>query len=255
MRFAPIPKLPDGKQVLGCVHPTRSKDFAAFIADKSRSYEMTGRDAEDWLKCEYQNYPVGRSDGERPEDSTHPVVCVNHADAKAFCQWLTAKERSQSLIGPEDAYRLPTDHEWSLMVGIGDQEDPTAGPATKSGKIKNRYPWGEEFPPTSKVGNYADATAKEYFGWHTIPNYEDGFAATSPVMHFPANNSGFYDLGGNVWEWCEDWFDSDQTYRVLRGACWCYVEKSALLSSYRLSELPEGRDSVIGFRCVLEMGA
>jgi formylglycine-generating enzyme required for sulfatase activity len=71
------------------------------------------------------------------------------------------------------------------------------------------------------------------------------------VGSFAANRYGIYDLGGNVWEWCEDWYDSDQKYRVLRGASWHHDSPDSLLSLSRGYDSPGGRFSGFGFRCVL----
>ena len=51
-----------------------------------------------------------------------------------------------------------------------------------------------------------------------IKGYDDGYATTSPAGSFPANGYGLYDMSGNVWQWCEDWFDASQKERVVRGA-------------------------------------
>ncbi len=105
-------------------------------------------------------------------------------------------------------------------------------PAEKHQNNNVDYPWGKEWPPTRKVGNYADEAYHAKFPvkknekenrmdndkW--IEGYNDGYATTSPVGNFPANAYGLYDMGGNVWQWCEDWFDKDQKDRVLRGASW-----------------------------------
>jgi formylglycine-generating enzyme required for sulfatase activity len=64
-----------------------------------------------------------------------------------------------------------------------------------------------------------------------------------------------YDLGGNVWEWCEDWYDGDQKYRVLRGASWRNVNRDHLLSSLRLGGAPGDRDIYYGLRVVLVGGS
>jgi formylglycine-generating enzyme required for sulfatase activity len=106
------------------------------------------------------------------------------------------------------------------------------------------------------VGNYADATAKRSFsGWPVIEGYDDGYATTSPVGNFAPNNYGLYDMGGNVWQWCEDWYDNDQNSRVLRGASWGNYDPARLLSSYRGRNAPGNRNLYIGFRCVLVSGS
>ena len=71
-----------------------------------------------------------------------------------------------------------------------------------------------------------------------IAGYNDGFVNTSPVGSFAANRFGLYDMGGNVWQWCEDWFDKDQKDRVLRGASWGNSTAHFLLSSYRDHRAP-----------------
>jgi formylglycine-generating enzyme required for sulfatase activity len=123
------------------------------------------------------------------------------------------------------------------------------------------FPWGKDWPPTKKVGNYADETFHAKFSkdakdkakdqpW--IKGYDDGYATTSPVGSFPANAYGLYDMGGNVWQWCEDWFDKDQKERVLRGASWNYYGQGDLFSSYRRCGTPAfNYGTAGGFRCVL----
>jgi formylglycine-generating enzyme required for sulfatase activity len=138
------------------------------------------------------------------------------------------------------SYRLPTDLEWSRAVGLPEEEGTT--PKERHRKNTVDYPWGTGFPPPQpRVGNYADSAYHAQFPkdkW--IEGYTDGFATTAPVGSFPANQFGIHDLGGNVWEWCEDAFEPGSTRRVGRGASWVNFTLSPLSSS-RMDSPPEAR--------------
>jgi len=217
MVFKPVP----GTEVQFCIWETRVKDYAAYAAANA------GVD-ESWKD-------FGR--GFKQAD-THPVVHVNWEDAKAFCEWLTKKELAAGKIKAGQKYRLPKDAEWSVAVGLGKELGDT--PEAKDGGIKDVYPWGKEWPPPKGAGNY-DKELK-------VDNYK----YTSPAGSFAANKLGLHDMGGNVWEWCEDWYDpAAKEYHVLRGASWYYGSPDFLLSSYRLGLSPGHRDFDLGFRCVL----
>ena len=82
----------------------------------------------------------------------------------------------------------------------------------------------------------------------------DTYANTAPVGSFKPNQLGLYDLGGNVWEWCEDWYDSEKEYRVLRGGSCSFPQQASVLSSYRSNNYPDYRNNSYGFRCVLGVG-
>ncbi len=138
-------------------------------------------------------------------------------------------------------YRLPTDAEWSVAVGLGKEKGNT--PKEKSRGIKDVYPWGKEWPPPKGAGNYYKSLKV------------DKFEYTSPVGSFAVNKLGLHDMGGNVWEWCEDKYSPTNTYRVLRGASWVDDYPGSLLSSCRISLTPGGRYDIIGFRCVLVGGS
>jgi formylglycine-generating enzyme required for sulfatase activity len=121
--------------------------------------------------------------------SRHPVMLVSWRDAQAFCQWLSKKERK--------TYRLPTEAEWEYAC---------RGPQSKL------YPWGDELPPKSLVGNLADKTALEKYGekgLEFLPGYDDHYAETAPVGSFKPNGFGLYDMVGNVAEWCHDFYQID----------------------------------------------
>ena len=82
----------------------------------------------------------------------------------------------------------------------------------------------------------------------------DNFANTSPVGTFAASGNGIYDLGGNVWEWCGDWYSSGQSARVLRGGSWIDGVRVYLHSAYRYGDDPNERYDNYGFRVVLVGG-
>ena len=167
------------------------------------------------------------------------MVEVSWEDATAFCEWLSRKEGK--------TYRLPTDHEWSGAVGIGDREDPATLPKDKGATIEG-YPWGNQWPPPSGSGNFAGSEA-EGVGWRCIEGYQDPFPFTAPVGSFELNHHGIKDLSGNVWEWCHDWYDEGKTDRVLRGGSWHSFEEDTLRSSCRF--LLADRCDHVGFRLVV----
>jgi formylglycine-generating enzyme required for sulfatase activity len=88
-----------------------------------------------------------------------------------------------------------------------------------------------------------------------IPGYDDGFANTSSVGSFAANRFGLFDMGGNVWQWCEDWHSRNHVDHVLRGASWGNSERRRLLSSHRYQYTPGFRSNLFGFRCVVGASA
>lgn len=245
MKFVPVVNYKDGKKVLFSIWETRRQDYAAYAA-KNRGVD------ESWKRVEYNGVPVGHED-------EHPVVKVSWESAVAYCAWLTQMERDSGRIGPKDEYRLPTDMEWSYAVGIGEREEAStsASPEDKDGKVEGEYPWGRTFPPPPGSGNYADSEAKGHFRkLSTIKGYSDGYATTAPVGHFKPNRFGLYDLGGNVWEWCRDWYNGNQDSRVFRGNSWRSSDTSSdLQSSCRDGIEPTVFSDNWGFRCVLAVSS
>jgi eukaryotic-like serine/threonine-protein kinase len=219
MRFLPL------GDILMSVWPTRVQDFGAFCQATARK-----RIVPDFT-----------------QDNAHPVVLVTWDDATAFCEWLTQKEIAAEQIAEGEHYRLPTDVEWSRAAGL--PEEGGASPQDRDGKVKE-FPWGKQWPPPAGSGNFADATLRRS-GTATIPNYRDGFAQTSPVGAFPANKLGFYDLSGNVWQWCLEPYKPGSHWGVLRGGSWANAAQAELYMSCRNVIDRSERDVIYGFRCVL----
>jgi eukaryotic-like serine/threonine-protein kinase len=170
-----------------------------------------------------------------------PAVKVSWFDAMAFCKWLTEKEHDENLIEDRQAYRLPTDLEWSMAVGLVNESGAT--PEMRDGKIKNEFPWGKQWPPPNGAGNYPVAAGRRR-------------GATIPVGSFKPNSLGLYDLGGNVWEWCLDTYKggtsaTSRDWGVLRGGSWATSNRLEMQSSYRNVVDRNDRDVIYGFRCVL----
>ena len=151
------------------------------------------------------------------QNDEHPVVNVNWNDARAFCDWLSAK------TGKE--WRLPTSAEWGAVVG------------------NMKYPWGDYYPPNWDDGNYAvGADGRDDPKKIGV----DGILGTAPVGSFKPNVLGFYDLGGNVGEWMWDGLDEKNGRRLIRGAD-CYNSGESCAVSSRVP-FAMARVFNVGFR-------
>jgi formylglycine-generating enzyme required for sulfatase activity len=232
------------------IWPARLRDFAAFAAAAGYQAEggmlTLGPEDHDWA-------PRGRSwrDPGFSQSPDDPVVGVNLADARAFCQWLTRAERRAQAIAAPWRYRLPTDREWSAAIGLG--AEPGRTPEERAAASDGSYPWGPDWPPPPGFGNYAgeESRAGMPSWWGVVPGgYRDPFPRTAPVGRFPPNRLGFFDLSGNVWEWCPDRY-SRGLARVTRGGSWGSDRPAYLRSAQRNPQLPGTRTDELGFRVVL----
>lgn len=175
------------------------------------------------------------------QTNEHPVVNVTWNDANAFCQWLAQRTKT--------AVRLPTEAEWEYACRAGST---------------TRFYSGDDVETLAKIGNVADATAKEKFpDWQSTIEAKDGYVFTAPVGQFRANQFGVYDMHGNVWEWCQDWLGpyndlstkdpvnnsiENKGVRVMRGGSWGKRIPQISSAAHRFSGAPRSRDLDVGFR-------
>jgi formylglycine-generating enzyme required for sulfatase activity len=235
MQLVPVP----GTDVLFSIYETRVRDYEAYAQANPAVSQV-------WMNPVFGGVAV-------TPGPDHPVVNVSWDDAKAFCEWLTRKEQMEERLGRQQFYRLPTDQEWSASVGLGPEAGDT--PEVRASGIPDVYPWGTGWPPLVGSGNYADLSAKASFpSWEVIDTYRDGYATTAPVGSFSPNVYGIYDLGGNVWEWCESRYHMETDARVVRGASWFNAQPGDLLSSALDFHVPGYRYDCYGFRVVLVTG-
>lgn len=168
-----------------------------------------------------------------------PVTTVTWFDATAYCEWR--------------GKRLPTEAEWEK--------------AARGGLEGARYSWGDA-EPNNTSANFADSQTA--FEWRSA-EVNDGFLFTAPVGTFPPNGYDLYDMAGNVWEWCADWYsptyysdaqDAERPLRnpkgpdtgkrrVLRGGTW-YRAVHTIRNAERISDYPNNSLNVVGFRCAMD---
>jgi formylglycine-generating enzyme required for sulfatase activity len=173
------------------------------------------------------------------QDDGHPVVCVSWNDTQEFSRWL-GKESGK-------AYRLPTEAEWEY--------------AARSGGKKEKYAGFSDAGRLSKYANFCDANCE--MTWKTAAQ-DDGYRNTSPVGRYLPNDLGLYDMTGNVWQWCGDWYGENYyrdslrsnpqgptsgSYRVIRGGSWGN-DPAGVRASFRFDFAPGLRNNILGFRLV-----
>lgn len=174
----------------------------------------------------------------------HPVVNVTWNDAVAFCKWLSGQEG--------ETYRLPTEAEWEYACR-GGAETSTA------------YYHGNDPEGLAQVANIADASfnsKKKPNGLYWGISSDDGYVFTSPTGQYHPNAFGLYDMHGNVWEWCADWYESEYydkspvddptgpkkgSFRVNRGGSWSSTARYCR-SANRSRSNPTNRINFLGFR-------
>ncbi|TLU87500.1 MAG: NACHT domain-containing protein [Chlorobium sp.] len=189
----------------------------------------------EYLKGESDLAALFRSENDEDrkfDGDDQPVVGVTWYAASAYCLWLSMLE------GKAARYRLAHEIEWEWAAG---------GKQGTIGEKVREYPWPDEM---------GDVNPK------LLNSYESNIHATTPVGSYPegATPEGLYDMAGNVWEWCCDWYGDDGTfanplgpetgsYRVLRGGSWNLIAEICR-SANRYRSSPDYRNFNVGFRLV-----
>ena len=196
-------------------------------------------------------HPTGL-DSDIKGKGNYPVVQVAYADAEAYAKWA--------------GKRLPTEAEWEF--------------AARGGLSGKTFAWGNEFRPNGKW------MANIYTGQFPYKDTgEDGYAGIAPVGQFPPNGYGLFDMAGNVWQWCSDWYrpdyyarlklagivvarnpqgpassydpgDDDQPERVQRGGSFLCTDQYCtryMMGTRGKGDVDTGSNHV-GFRCVKDAG-
>lgn len=206
------------------------------------------------------SHDSGSFNSQRLNDSAQPVVRVTWEQAARFCNWLSAKEslppayvqKGDTLIAVEPlntGYRLPTEAEWEYCARLMSKHE------------FSKYSWGNTFPPEELSGNYSDQSAKNLLPT-VLEGYNDGYVTTAPPAKFKSNALGLYDMGGNVAEWCHDFYsiysyDPGKIYvdptgpqngkhHVIRGSSWKHGSISTLRLAYR--SYGDDKREDVGFR-------
>jgi len=192
----------------------------------------------EWGRVDGANWKQPDGPG-HPAGENEPVRQVSWNDARVFAHWA--------------GKRLPTEAEWEY--------------AARGGLKGKPYAWGDELTPGGKyMANYWQGSFPER------DEGKDGFVGVAPVGNFPANGYGLFDMTGNVWEWCEDWYSASYysqsekenprgpgvgEERSMRGGSWMCAGN--FCTNYRVSgrshaTVDSGLNN-LGFRCVRDGGS
>ena len=212
------------------------KDFVSSEVERRVTQVVQG--SEWWWRVDGAYWRMPEGVGSEVDDrGDHPVTHVSWTDAMAYCDWVGG--------------RLPTEAEWEY--------------AARGGLDQARFAWGDELEPGG--AHMCNIWQGDFPNVNTLG---DGWHGTSPVGSFDANGYGLYDVAGNVWEWCSDWFSTtfhrnarrvtrenplgpkSGSAKVIRGGS--YLCHDSYCNRYRVgartSNTPDSSTGNLGFRVV-----
>ena len=238
----------------------RSNETLRTIALRRPFYMGVTEVTNEQFRAFLASHDSGLFKGQALNRDNQPVAGVTWEQAALFCNWLSAEEslppayvkKGERLVAAEPlgtGYRLPTEAEWEYCARFHAQ-----------GALE-KFPWGDSYPPAEKSVNIADVTARNLLSLY-LEAYNDGYPLSAPVASFKPNALGIYDLGGNVAEWCHDFYSiytykpeavfedpegpREGTHHVVRGSSWKQASISALRVAYR--DYSSGSREDLGFR-------
>lgn len=228
-------------------HEVTREEFGRFVestgyvtdAEKGDGgYIWNGEDWEQTKGINWRHDPFGKPN--KAEDENHPVTQLSWNDANAYAKWA--------------GKRLPTEAEWEY--------------AARGGTMAFRYAWGDEPLGEEVVANVSDERfVKIVTTWPYTKGYDDGYEFSAPVGSFAPNTLGLYDMAGNAWEYCADYFDENyysrspkqnprndepNPRRSMRGNSWD-ARPGLMRASRRTSDLQANSYVDTGFRCVKDV--